>query len=99
MIAVVSHLRSVVAGTCMVDCNVEEMFINFMLEPKRRPFAEVDLIFLFPTDIFANISIIALCWEKILMGLSSYPHQSTKHMMEVEQIIRGDTISLDNVFG
>lgn len=33
------------------------------------------------------------------MGLSSYPHQLTKHMMEVEQIIRGDTKSLDNVLG
>jgi len=38
-----SHLRSVKAGTYMADCDVGEIFLNFMLEPEVRPYARVDL--------------------------------------------------------
>ena len=38
-----SHLRSVKAGNFMVDCDVSEMILNFLLEPEFRPYAGVDL--------------------------------------------------------
>ena len=47
MPTVVSRLWSVVAGTFMTDCDVEEMFLNFMLEPELRPYAGVDLTCIF----------------------------------------------------
>ena len=40
---VVSHLRSVVAITYISDCDVGEIFINFMLESKLRPYVRDDL--------------------------------------------------------
>ena len=43
MPTVESHLRSVEAGTYMADCDVGEMFLNFMLEPRLRLHAGVDL--------------------------------------------------------
>ena len=44
---VLSHLRSVVAGSFMTDCDVGEMFLNFMLELDLRPYDGVDLTCLF----------------------------------------------------
>ena len=35
------HLRAVEAGTFMADCDVGEMFLNFMLEPSLRTHAGV----------------------------------------------------------
>ena len=37
-----SHFRSVEAGTYMRDCDIGEMFLNFMLDPANRPHAGVD---------------------------------------------------------
>ena len=51
MSTVVSHLRSVDTGTFMLDYGVGEMFLNFMLEPKLRPYARVNLACLFPEDV------------------------------------------------
>ena len=58
MTTVVSHLRSVAAGTYMCDCDVGEMFPNFMLEPKLRPYAGVDITCLFPEDVTASMPSI-----------------------------------------
>ena len=41
------HLRAVEARTFMTDFDVEEIFLNFMLEPFLRPHAGVDLISVF----------------------------------------------------
>ena len=34
-----------VAGTFMTDCDVGEIFLNFMVEPDLRSYAGVDLVF------------------------------------------------------
>ena len=39
----------------MTDCDVGEMFLNFMLEPKLRPFTGVNLSCLFPEETSAKI--------------------------------------------
>ena len=38
-----SYLRLVKARTFMANCDIIEMFLNFMLEPKVHPYAGVDL--------------------------------------------------------
>ena len=43
-------LRSTTAGSYMTDCDVGEMFLNFMLEPSVRPYAGVDLTQAFPEE-------------------------------------------------
>ena len=99
MPTVVSHLRSVVAGTFMTDCDVGEMFLNFMLELDLRPYAGVDLTCVFPEDVSANDPVIRGWWERILMGFSPSPYLVTKDLMVVEQMIRGDRRVRGNVFG
>ena len=98
MPTIISHLRSVVARTFMSDCNVGEMFLNFMLELKLRPFVGVDLTCLFPEDISAENAVIRGCWERMLMGLSPSPYWMTKDLMEVEMMIQGNRRTLGNVF-
>ena len=44
------HLRAVEARTFMTDFDVEEIFLNFMLEPFLRPHAGVDLSSVFPEE-------------------------------------------------
>ena len=44
------HLKEVEAGTFIVDCDVGEMFLNFMLEPSLKPHAGVDLCSVVPEE-------------------------------------------------
>ena len=88
MPTIISHLHSVMAGAFMSDCDVDEMFLNFMLEPKLRLFAGADLTCLFPDDVSAENEFIRGCWEIILMGLSPSPYWVTKDLVEVEMMIR-----------
>ena len=53
-----SHLRSVVAGTFMMDCDMGEMFLNFMLEPDLRPYVGVNLTCPFLEDMSAKDPVI-----------------------------------------
>ena len=52
-----SHLRVVEAETSMDDCDVGEMFLNFMLEPAIRSHPGVDLSKRFPDE--GNIKLTA----------------------------------------
>ena len=67
-----SHLRSVIVEINMSDCNVGEMFLNFMLEPKLRPYAGVDLTCLFPKKVSVATLFIRGYWKRMLMGFSGY---------------------------
>ena len=68
MPTVVSHLRSVVAGNYTCDCDVGEIFLNFMLKPKLRPYADVDITCLFSEDVTAGMLSIRGWWERMLMN-------------------------------
>ena len=67
MSIVVSYLRSVVRGPSLRIAMLVRCFFTFMLEPKLRPFAGVNLTCLFPEDIFAENEFIRKYWEIILM--------------------------------
>ena len=58
MPTVLSPLRAVVEGNFTSDCDVGEIFLNFMLEPKLRPYASVDLTCLFPEEVSAENQFI-----------------------------------------
>ena len=46
-----THLRGMNPGTFMVDCDLGEIFLNFMLDVDMRPFAGVDLTKYFPEEV------------------------------------------------
>ena len=83
----------------MSDCDVGEMFLNFMLEPKLLPYARCDLTCLFPEEISAENEFIRGCWERMLMEFSHSPYLVTKALMEVEMMIRSKIIAPRNTFG
>ena len=98
MPTVVSHLRAVEKNTFMADCDVGEMFLNFMLEPKLRPFAGVDLTCMFPEEIGKITSKVEACWERMLMGFAPSPYFVIKDLMELENMVRGNRKDPANVF-
>ena len=46
-----SLFRFVEAGTFMGDCDIGEMFLNFMLDPVIRPHAGVDFTAIFKDSV------------------------------------------------
>ena len=49
------HLREVEAAMFIVDCDVEEMFLNFMLKPSLRPHVGVNLSSVVPEEMNGNL--------------------------------------------
>ena len=90
-----SHLRAVEAGTFMADCDVGEMFLNFMLEPVIRSHAGVDISKLFPDEGEGKLTAY---WERMLMGFGPSPYFVTKDMMVIEEAVRGLRSDEKNVF-
>ena len=93
-----THLRGVDPGTYMVDCDLGEMFLNFMLDPHIRPYAGVDLTKLFPDELTAEIKEVIEHWERMLMGFRPSPYFTTRSLKRVEIFLRGDRLEDRNVF-
>ena len=55
-------LRVVEGGTYMADCDIGEMFLNFMLEPRLRPYAGVDSTPSFPEKVTLETPVVHQCW-------------------------------------
>ncbi len=73
-----SHLRAVDVGTYMANCDIGEMFLNFMLDVNLRKYAGVDLTDLFPEE--ADGSTFWERWERLLMGFKPSPYLTTRSM-------------------
>jgi hypothetical protein len=91
-----SHLRAVDSGTYMADCDIGEMFLNFMLDINMREYAGVDLTELFPMD--ANGNILWERWERMLMGFKPSPYCTTRSMRRIEGKLKGAMDDEENVF-
>ena len=94
-----SLFRFVEAGTFMGDCDIGEMFLNFMLDHVIRPHAGVDFTAIFKDLVEmadgANQEVIwerilMGIWERMMMGFAPSPYMVTKDLLEVECLIRGD---------
>jgi hypothetical protein len=48
------HLRAVVPGTFMVEIDVQEQYLNFMLHDSLKPFAGVDFTGYFLDDLWVE---------------------------------------------
>ena len=83
----------------MGDCDIGEMFLNFMLDTAIIPYAGVDFKDIFKTNVeTTGISsqeviwewIKTRVWERTMRGFSPSPYMVTKHSLEVEYLIYGD---------
>ena len=91
-----SHLRAVEEGTFMGDCDIGDMFLNFMLDEKIRPYAGVDLTELFAEE--SNGKITWERWERLLMGFKPSPYATTREMKKIEGWLKGNKNDMKNVF-
>ena len=97
-----SHLRAMEPGYFMVDADVGECFLNFILHKSLRPYVGVDLTPYISTNIEEGSSSSAkqhwVCWHRAGMGLKSSPYQTCQAMQVVEEVIRGNRHDPDNPF-
>jgi hypothetical protein len=91
-----SHLRAVDVGTFMADCDIGEMFLNFMLDVNIREFAGVDLTALFEEE--SGGLTFWERWERLLMGFKPSPYLTTRSMRRIEAFLKGNSDDPDNVF-
>ena len=93
-----SHLRAVDPDTYMADNDIGEMFLNFMLDVELRPFAGVDLSSLFPEEMFPGVTELYARWERMLMGFRPSPYLTTRDLMRLEPMLKGNRLDPKNVF-
>ena len=83
-----SLLRTLDKYSWMTDRDVGDMFLNFRLHWKVRPFTGVDLSSLYdsPNDPGPRWAV----WDRNLMGFAALPYCSVKMALVVEEVCRGD---------
>ena len=97
-----SILRNAGMETYFADIDLGEMFLNYWLDMKVRPYAGVDVSEL--KDLFddgggtTTIRRIVMRWARCLMGLKSSPYNCTRVFSWSEDIIRGDRSQEGNPF-
>ena len=89
------HLRVVQVGTFMTDCDVEEMFLNFALEPSLRLHTEFNLSSVFSDKRTGDLKG---WWGRMIMGFGPSPYLVTKDMMVVEERARGTRLDPTHIF-
>ena len=83
------------------DIDLGEMFLNYFLDPKLRPYAGVDVTGL--ADLLKDIPLedhkrLLMRWERSLMGLKPSPYNCTRTFAWSEDFIRGNRHDHTNPF-
>lgn len=95
-------------GTWMADMDFGEMFHNFHMDPRIRPFSGVELGSLAP--LLPNLSPkenketkaghpSKLRWTRLFMGMRPSPYLAIRHYYWGEEFARGNPSRLDNPMG
>jgi hypothetical protein len=92
-----SHLLSVQPGSFMGDIDLSEMFLNFILHKRVRPFAGVDLTPYFPEELASLKRLLWEHWTHCGMGIIFSPYTSIQGTAFAEEIIRGDPNNQSNI--
>jgi hypothetical protein len=82
-----THLRAVEENTFMVDLDIGEMFLNFILHKDLLALAGVDLSHYFEDEKYGPLWE---AWHRPAMGLRLLPFQCVQAMGVAEEVIRGD---------
>lgn len=103
-----SAARATNVETWMGDLDLGEMFLNFMIDPKIRPYCGVDLTPYLKDPISENdegscsssdaTPAIWERWERCLMGLKPSPYNAIQSFLWAEEIIRGSRRDPNNIF-
>ena len=83
------------------DIDLGEMFLNYFLDPKLRPYAGVDVTGL--ADLLKDVPLkdqhrLLMRWQRSLMDLKSSPYNCTRTFAWSEDFIRGNRFDHTNPF-
>jgi hypothetical protein len=91
-------LRGTGPGTWMVDLDIGEMFLNFMLAEDARHLVGIDISQFFLEEIkegkFTNWEI----WMRCAMGLKVSPNHAIRALLHAEEFLLGNPLNKDNPF-
>ena len=82
------------------DVDLGEMFLNYPLDPRLKPYAGIDVTAALNPDLsdeeLREIKRIIKHWTRCLMGLKTSPILCTKAFAWSEEVIRGKRLGVDN---
>ena len=93
-----SLLRSTGPTTWMVDLDIGEMFLNFMMHKEARQLVGVDITPLFPEEVKAGKHVVWERWERCGMGLKFSPYQTIRMLQVAEEFVVGRPDTESNPF-
>ena len=70
----------------MLDLDIGEMFLNFMLDLDARKYVGVDVTNLLPKDMYENKRVFRIHWYRCEMGLKPSPNHTTQAILFVEDL-------------
>jgi hypothetical protein len=88
------------------DIDLGEMFLNFPLDTKLRPYAGIDATELrdslkeldkIPRAVLESKGRLFMRWERCLMGLRSSPYNACRAMAWADDLIRGNFLDPNNI--
>ena len=91
-------IRATGPTTWMVDLDIGDMFLNFMLHRTARTFVGIDVTHIFPEDVAPNARCLWLQWCRCAMGLKSSPYQAICAVLFAEEFVKGYHNDITNPF-
>lgn len=87
------------AATWYSDMDLGEMFLNYFMDPKIRPFCGVDVSHFIKPSSKAEGGKQWLQWNRIFMGFRSSPYYAVRTFSYCVDMIRGDYLDSSNPYG
>jgi hypothetical protein len=91
-------IRGTGPTTWMVDLDIGDMFLNFMLHWEARPFVGIDISKIFPERLSPGARCLWLQWYRCAMGLKSSPYQAICAVLIAEEFMKGHYNDINNPF-
>ncbi len=88
-------VRNVGRDSWMTDRDVGDMFLNFQLHDKVRPYTAVDLTCLRGSPAKGGPEWAV--WDRNLMGFAASPYNSIKTALVAKEVCRGDRLETGGV--
>ena len=91
-------LRGTGLNTWMVDLDIGDMFLNFMLAEDARELVGVDLTPFSFDDLSDELKTKWERWWRCAMGLKVSPNHAIRAILFAEEFLKGDLGNLQNPF-
>ena len=98
MRTMIFHLKVMEGITYMRDCDVGDMFLNFMLELSFYSHARVDFTPIFSAESLVVGEIIWSYYERMMFEYFNSPYFVTKNVILIERVVKRYKLNPSNIF-